>query len=200
MRIGIAICLPIFYLILVVLHTSFNFEEEVYARVIFPLLFGMIPIVLISITWVNSIKEDRIRKFNLLPMKVHKLVLGKLLTAYLPLIILLVFGLLFLPKSNSEWSPITDRILYQYGTTSLLVSTLYIVYELLNTVSFAKDISRILIGLPFFAVCIFFVFVTDNALWTKISQSFIGVIYSCVAAILLLLGGYIFTKRKFYLV
>jgi hypothetical protein len=200
LRLVVALCLPTLYLIISEVYVSFQFDKHLYARVLFPLIFGMIPIVLIAVTWVISIKELRLRKLKILPLPTYKIFIGRLLTAIVPLTFLISFGLSFMPYMYSEWAPITDRIIYQYGTTALLVSTLYIVYEVINTVSYSTDISKIITGVPFFVVCITFVFLTDDALWTKILQSYIGVLYFTVSIILMLLGTFIATKRKFFLV
>ncbi len=200
-RIAAIVLLPMIYAILTFLHSDFNFEKETYARVVFPILFGMLPIVLIAICWTLSIKEYRVRRFVTLPVKPIQVILGRSLTAALPLVYLLLFGLIILiPLDPASWEPITGRILYQYGAIALMVATFYVAFELINLTLLQTDVAKILIGIPVFAVSIATLFIVDSKLWHQIHQSNIGLVYAVFGSILILLGGYIYSKRKNYLV
>jgi hypothetical protein len=199
-RVGLITALPILFLILISIHTDFNFEREKYARVLFPLLFGMLPIIIIAISWILSLKEYRVRNFIALPIDPVKIVIGRFFTVLIPLVYLILFGLLVQQKLNSEWAPIFERINYQYGAITHMIATLYFSYEVINKSKFKSDSEKILTGISIFIVSFAIIFIVDNRLWNQFNQSNIGLIYASTGTILFSLGCYIFTKRNNYLV
>ena len=198
-RTSLVMLLPAGYLILILFNQHVPSENNFVARVLYPLIAGMLPVILIANSWGISLKESRIRLFSILPLKRNNIAAGRILFAVAQVLYLVLFVFVIVFNLVPAWNYISNKIVYQYGTMTLILSTLYFSYEFIFFHEIKKDTHRLPAGIIFVTVVIVILFITDNILWNKIEQSFIGIIYMCLGFFVLIIGSYLFIKRRNFL-
>lgn len=195
----------IFIVILPVIYTCVVFgvmellsQNDVVSRVIYPVLAGAAPTVLIGIAWINSKKEKREYLHHKLCVTRKQIVLAKIIFVVIPLGFLLVYNFMINYLFIDEWHYITKRVIYQIGIISLILSNLLIASEILEREINWRDGQKIFVGGIYFAFFLLLLFISDNILFPVINQAYIGILYTFVGFGLFLIGIKIYSERKIF--
>lgn len=191
--------LPLIYIVSLIYGISYDKTLYDFYRVFCTTIFGMMPVLFIAVTFTSSLKEKRTRKFCSLPVSNNINGISRFTYFLTPMLYLNLLGLFSLTIANNGWHEISNKIIYQYGATSMLLSALYISYEFLMVFEIKNDLIKILLGAGFFAIILTTLFQVDNKLWNIISQAYIGWLYTLISILVLFIGKHLFLKRNNYL-
>ena len=192
--------LPLIYIALIVYGISYYEKLYDFYRMFGTLIFGMIPVLFVATAFTSSLKEKRTRLLYMLPLKTKMICSARIAYFILPILYLNLLGITALLISGNGWDLISNKIVYEYGATSMILSGLYIAYEFFMVSEINSDISKLLLGSIFFIILLALLFKVDNMLWNEVPQAYIGWLYTAVSILVILLGRLLFLKRKSLLV
>ncbi len=191
--------LPLIYIALLVYGIRYDDNLYDYYRIAGTLIFGMIPVILVATAFTASLKEKRTRLQCLLPLRSMKIGSARILYFIFPIIYLNLLGITALLISGNGWDLISNKIVYEYGAMSMILSGLYIAYEFFIVSEINSDLSKLLLGGVFLIILLAVLFKVDNLLWNEVPQAYIGWLYTSISITVLPAGYFLFIRRKNFL-
>lgn len=194
-----SLLLPMIYTLVLLIDFEWINESDNIFRISIPLLFGMFPVIIVAITATMMIKEMRYRKIMLLPLRVSEIGLTRSLLLLIPALFIFLYNFIINFLLIPELPGLTERVLMQIGTYSILFSGLLISNDLLQFVGRKYDTMKGITAWAYMIMVLLAIVILDYILFDENRRMLFSISLFTAGLTHTTAAAYFFIKRKNYL-
>ncbi len=174
-------------------------ETNEASKALWPMLVSIGSVLLVIISFKISLKEERNRLHLLLPINLDAIAFARLAAGAIQLTGAFAYLIIVHYWLINKWEPITNRIFYQFGSYTYIMSVILFIYYFVRALNGLKMMSKIFLAVIMFFAGLLALFYTDNLIFNVIPHYILGAIYFAAGLLFYFGSSFYFIKQKSFL-
>ena len=174
-------------------------ETNTVSLALWPLLVSIGSVILVMISFKISLKEERNRIHLLLPIDIKSIAFARLIAGAIQLTGTFAYLLIVHQWLINKWEPVTNRIFYQFGSYTYIMSVILFIYYFVRGLPGVKMLSKVFLSITMFIGSLAALFFTDNLIFNIVPHYLLGIIYFLTGMAFYFGSSFYFIRQKSFL-